>query len=310
MKFDDIIEVLDHFDIQYWRSGKNVASGWIGLQCPYCGDDSNHLGIRLKDNACTCWKCGHHRLAEVLSTITELRLGEAIKVVKFLGAVDEDFPPYYHQGTPTPHEVKLKGKMSLPPESSSRFPSMHSEYLRSRGFPPLRTIRKFKLRAVENLGRYKFRILIPVYMDRRLVNFTARDVTGIQEPKYLMASNREALIPREQCVFNIDSVTEGGDCILVEGPTDVMKLGDSAVSFFGVQESPAQIVALKNKKIRNLYIMYDNDKSGNKNANRLAKYFAPLFKRVEVVRLTGVEDPGSLSVEDAMSLKYNLRINM
>lgn len=313
MRFDNIIDFLEEFGIEFWTSGsKNVSPGWIGLQCPFpeCDDDTNHLGIRLKDKKCNCWKCGPHSLRSVIKELTDLPNDEIKSIIKFLGAADEDIPPYYHQQTPSSEVNKIRRKMSLPQESSIHFPQLHLDYLRSRGFPPLKTIRKYKLRATRNLGKYKFRIIIPVYMDRKLVNFTSRDVTGEQEEKYRHAPNKDVILHRDHCVYNIDSINQNGDAILCEGPLDVMKMGDGAVSFFGVQENVQQIIALKNKKIRNLYIMFDNDKAGNKNANRIAKMFAPLFKKVEVIKLNGVEDPGQLTLEEAATIKHKLLFNL
>lgn len=313
MKFDNIIELLDNLDIEYSTGGKNVASGWIGLTCPFCDDNSNHLGIRLNNNNVHCWKCGHHSLYRTLQELTDLSNQEIVKITKFLGVVDkEEIPPLYslQDQEEARTKNKISGKMSLPRESSFHFSNAHLDYLKSRGLPPLKTIRKYKLRAVNHLGKYKFRIIIPIYMDRKIVNFTARDITGLQEPPYLRPNYNEVSIKKDMCVFNLDTLNEGSDCILCEGPFDVMKMGDGSVSFLGVQETTHQIIELKNKFIRNLYIIYDNDRAGIRNANRVAKLFAPLFKKVEVVRLKGVKDPGQLSLEEAEAIKLKLRFNL
>ena len=54
----DIVAYLDEKGIEYVTEGKNVSAGWIGLQCPYCSDQSNHLGVCLDGKGFSCFRCG------------------------------------------------------------------------------------------------------------------------------------------------------------------------------------------------------------------------------------------------------------
>lgn len=300
----DIIELLEDEGIQYWTSGKNVAKGHVNVQCPYCDDASNHLGINFRNLKVRCWRCGPHNITRLLTDLFNYDYHRAKQVVQSLGA--DGMPPLNVETSSVPPRGG-NSTVLLPQESTTHFPKIHLEYLRSRGFPPRRTIRKHKLRAVYNLGNYKFRIVIPVYMNRRLVSFTARDITGYQEPPYKMASEYESIVARTHLVYNIDSVPTGGDAMLVEGPMDVMKLGDGAVCFFGIKHNIGQILEIKRKQIRNLFIIFDNDAAGRNAAKLLAPILAPIIKRrLEVVTLHKIPDPGAMPVEDAMSLKLDL----
>ena len=62
----NILNKIDHFDVRSWledqnisysKEGKNISNGWIGINCVFCQDTSNHLGI-TPNNRITCWKCG------------------------------------------------------------------------------------------------------------------------------------------------------------------------------------------------------------------------------------------------------------
>ena len=53
----DTKALLDDLGIDYKLSGKNVTSGWIEVNCPFCGDPSYHLGIS-PTNLFHCWRCG------------------------------------------------------------------------------------------------------------------------------------------------------------------------------------------------------------------------------------------------------------
>lgn len=191
----------------------------------------------------------------------------------------------------------------MPRESSIHFPSLHIDYLRSRGFKPRQLIRKYKLRAVHTIGRYKFRVIIPIYMHNRLISFTSRDVTDQQEPKYKNALPKECLITVGKVIYNYDTLLPGADAFLVEGPTDVWKLGDGAVSLLGVKHTMEQIRLLMKKKIGTLFILFDNDSDGRKTSRYFARLMAPLVKKVEIIFLEEVNDPGELTFSEVEILK-------
>lgn len=297
-------ELFEDEGIRYWPSGKNVARNCVNIQCIYCDDASNHLGINYKNLRVKCWRCGPHNFTRLLVDLFDWSWTHAKQVAQSLEA---DSTPPLNVDTSSVSPRGGKSTVLLPQESTIHFPRIHIEYLRSRGFPPRKTIRKYKLRAVYNLGRYKFRVVIPIFMERRMVSFTARDITGQQDPPYKMASEEESAVGRSKLVYNLDTIPEGGDAMLMEGPMDVMKFGDGAICTFGIEHNPGQIVQLKRKKIRNLFIVFDNDGPGRRAARELGPIVAPIVRRrVEIVTLHRVHDPGEMPLEDAMSLKLDL----
>lgn len=293
----DIIEFFDEHDIEYWKGGKNVSQGWINIQCPFCGDDSNHLGIRLKDLTCHCWKCGKKNLIKIISEVLNTSYKEARELSKEI------------EGSKVvlnvdPIDLRRLGRTKhlvlMPDDASIHFPKLHREYLRGRGFPPFRIIRQYKLKAVYNSGKYCFRIIIPIFKNGELKSFTSRDVTGYGEPKYLHASPSESAVKAKDLIYNLDSVNEGGDAVLVEGVIDVWKLGDGAISTFGTNVSGKQYVELANKNIRTLFLLFDADKPGKIAAIKTSKIVAPIVDSVEIVKLDSEKnDPGALSIEEA-----------
>lgn len=298
----DIFEFLEEYDVQYFTSGKNVSKGFVNIQCPFCSDPSNHLGIRLSDFYIACWRCGVHSLWDLIQHIAECTPREAIKIERLLSSGEDSRPPLNE--IKLPHQFDLK--TVLPQESTKEFPKIHTNYLEERGFiPPTYFIQKYKLQAGYTIGKYKFRIIIPVFMNRKLISFTSRDITDIQSPKYLSASLKEGGNIKET-IYNYDSIVQGSDLILVEGPLDAWKIGSGSCSFFGVTYTTKQIIALKNKNIRKLFILFDNNVAGERGAKEIANVLSPLVKKTEIITLTKVEDPGELSLEDAQILKYQL----
>ena len=57
----DIIAYLESREVEYHTSGKNVTSGWIEINCPFCfpEDPSWHLGINLDTKLYNCYICGN-----------------------------------------------------------------------------------------------------------------------------------------------------------------------------------------------------------------------------------------------------------
>lgn len=310
----NIIELLDEYGIEYWEQGKNVSSGWINIQCifPGCDDPSNHLGIRLRDLKVTCWKCGEHSIIDLLREVADLTYEEAKRLRKSLAAERAD-PPLTEKAS----SVYKSGKASLPQESSTHFPKLHLDYLRSRGFKPRQLIKKYSLQAVHTIGKYKFRVIIPVKLNGRLVTFTSRDVTGKQDIPYLSASPSEGTMNIKHTVYNIDSLREGADAILCEGPADVWKLGNGSCSLFGVKHTMQQIKMLGQKRIATLFIIFDSfkydedgrkvpDKDGLKSGRYFARLMVPLVKRVEIIRLSDRPDPGELTLTEVEILKERM----
>jgi len=50
----DFLRFADDFNILYITEGKNCASGWIQLCCPFCPDDGTHLGFNIEKGYFHC----------------------------------------------------------------------------------------------------------------------------------------------------------------------------------------------------------------------------------------------------------------
>ncbi len=294
----DLIELLeDKAVVQYWLEGKNISPGWVGFKCIYCNDNSNHLGIEIKTGRVSCWKCGNHQFIKTIMKLTTCSYEEA-KNIRFSKKINT-----FKQKEQKEH---LNKNIELPSEIVSTWPKKHLNYLKKRNFNTKKIISKYQLRPVYTVGRYKFRIIIPIIYERRIVSFISRDITEVREPKYLMPKQEKNILTPKQCIYNYDSLTTGCDCILVEGPTDVWRMGDNSISFLGTKYTVEQMVLLKNKKINNLFILYDNDRPGKKSAIKVASIMAPLVKNTEIIYLEEHGDPGDLKPEEAEIIRKEL----
>jgi len=307
----DIITFLEDNEIEFHTKGKNIAPGWIGLNCIFCDDYSNHLGIRLSDLKVSCWRCGSHSIYTTLKELTGATKKEIRDVVKYGEEVDIDIA-----AKPSKQMVKVWKKLRMPEALSvdQGIPHLHYKYLEKRGFYPNLVSRRYDLHFVTTYGKWKFRIIIPYYYRRRLYSFSTRAIDPRMSPPYLHPNSTEAFMTPKQLVYNIDNLREHHDCMASEGPVDVWKWGDGGVSLSGLMFTKYQIERLKEKKIRRLFIMFDNDiiiANGRKIRNTASRRKALELYRImrhnvediEILTNEITNDLGEMTAQEVLEVK-------
>ena len=289
----DIISYLDDKLIDYKRGGeKNITRGWIGISCPFndCDDPSYHCGISPQ-NFFYCWRCGRKGHAtKLISVIENVSYEEAKKI---LSAYKDD--SYIElKDFNTADQVKLPGDIY--------FPQIHRDYLNQRNFRVQEVIDQFKLRACYNVGKWKFRIIIPVFFNNKLVTFTSRSIFDI-DPKYKNCPNNESVMPIKNCVYNIDTVKD--KALIVEGPLDVFRFGNKCIAFFGMEYSSKQINQIKNKNLKKAFIMLDSGENEQAKADKLANILKLFIKEIKIINLEK-NDPADLTYEEANKIKKEI----
>ena len=295
----DIISYLEDKRIEYRTEGKNVSRGWVEVNCPWCDDPSFHLGINLENKYLNCWRCGPKGMVtNYIKTIERCSERQALRIIQ-------------QYQLPTMTEIKKETQTSkiettshdiLPKSAKLPLPKLHREYLIARGFDPEEIARKYKILACENTGSYKFRIIIPVIMDGKIVSFTARDVTGKAETRYKSCPSSKSIRPIKHCLYNYDSIKESGPIIVVEGPLDVWRIGREAVATFGINFTKEQVKLLLQKRPRKVIIVYDGEEKAIRKAYELASLISP-FSEVKVVELDRGKDPCDLTEEEINEIR-------
>lgn len=296
----DVVSYLDERGIDYAEEGKNVTRGWINMQCPYCADHSNHLGINLDSKQFHCWICGEK--GSVTNLVSELEGGCSYAQVNSIMAEHQDFTMLT---APTTTERVGSIKCELPKGVGHNWGDYHHKYLIRRGFDPHALRRAYDLRFSYNIGKYKFRIIAPIIMDGRMVNFTAIDTVNSKQEKYRHCPNEKAVVPIRSCLYNLDTVHN--TAVVVEGVTDVWRIGPGAIATFGIEFTKEQIKILASKKPSNIYIMYDAEPQATKQAEKLAYQLDTLsgIKRVEILMLPA-GDPADMSEEDVREFRQEI----
>jgi DNA primase len=299
----DLISFLDENSIEYKTSGKNVSRGWVEIKCPFCFDPSFHLGIDRRTNRFNCWVCSEKgNILKLIKNLVEdcswLRAKRILEEFQTIEIRDEIIKP--HQ----------TGNI-LPREASKNFSESARSYLLSRDFDPFKTILDYNLFYTNNIGDWKFRIIIPVIMNHEIVNFVGADITRKNKEKYKNCPNEKAIIPIKSCLYNFDKIK--GNIIIVEGimdswRMDINNVADSSIATFGTKVTSEQINLIFKKDIKKAFILFDSvekDPSSDKDADKLASQLSVKIE-VDILKLEK-GDPADMNKEEIKELKNMIK---
>ena len=298
----DILNLFIDNSVKHWLKGKNCTEGWVNVQCPLprCGDSSNHLGINLSSGGYHCWHCGSSgTIYDILPTILGCNQRQANKII-------HEYETEYET-----HRKKQPRRSSafrdiIPHESTDTLPDMHRRYLISRRFSPELIKLKYKIRACNILGKFKFRIIIPVIQNGVIVQFTGLGVAD-QEPHYKHCPNELALADMKSCLYNIDTVKD--TALIVEGALDAWRIGDGAVATFGTTFTDAQVNILA-KRVDRAFVLFDSvakDPRAPAMAEKLANQLSAHIPQVEVLYLEE-GDPCDMTDTEVQSLRKEIEL--
>jgi DNA primase len=229
---------------------RDVRSGQFKINCFRCDDSTKNLEISLEKEVFHCWKCDYSgKIWQLLKDY----LGHAPKIEEdYVKASDLrnlqlDFDQKILE------EPKFKG---LPEEFC---PLWTKKTLSMVG----QKVKKYALRRIGQegiekyrvgycgLGKYRWRIVIPVFEDGRVVYWVARSIYNT-EPIYLYPE-----VEREAVIFNIDRARELGQAVITEGALDAIRVGDDGVAIFSTVLLDQQLFKLLD--IPSIIVMLDED---------------------------------------------------
>lgn len=292
----NITQLLTDFNITYWTEGKNCSPGWVSMQCPFCDDQSNHLGYSLKGKNFNCWKCGSHPVTETISKLTGLRQIDSRELIKNYGGSSQvvEAP---EEAPPTPQTLDLPtGAKPLDATHGA-----HGAYLIKRGFDPEKITQDWNLYSTGPVGMlnsrdYKHRIIAPIYWGGRLVSFQARDITGKSDLRYKACPKDMEIIHHKHIIYGKQKMW-GNIGICVEGIFDVWRLGTNAFCTFGTKVTTQQIRVIA-KQFKQVSIVFDNEPKAFEQACQLRDELA-LAGIIATIPVTLDTDPASLTQDEA-----------
>lgn len=279
---------------------KHYQEGWTNVECPLCtGNAGYHLGYEEDTDRFHCWRCGPHKHVEAIAGLLKTGNGEAARLWK---RYSSKRPRRIHR---KPKVIERQIKVSLPPGTQT-MKKRHRRYLRSRGFDPDRLEETWGLLGTGPFGPYKFRIVAPITFEGKLVSYQGRDITNRQRLRYKACPMEKEARHHKACLYGLDQVP-GETVVIVEGITDVWRLGVGSVATFGIKYTKTQVLLLKRFKRR--AILFDSaDSQAQEQAEKLAKELSA-FSGETISLIIDAKDPGTMSPKDAQDLMRQLGIN-
>ena len=301
----DVKRYLDDNNISYRESGNNIGRGWIGINCPNCGDTSNHFGINLSSKNYSCWRCGvkgtPYGLVKIIQGFGDTK-NDSRQIHEVLKRYIDAASIY----VPDPRAEKLIIPDLFNPllEDGSSDPAI--DFLIKRGYSPLAYAQHFNLMWGSLVGDFKWRLIIPIYQKGELVNFTGRTVAG-QRPKYKSCPNAMTNIGINQTLYGIEYANYRVPLVLVEGVFDHWRLGLNSVAMYGLNLTDAQVNLLREREPSKVIFLYDEDVlQDNEKIRAAEKSMAKIwFCDVEFVTLKH-GDPDELSTDEAKQVMVDL----
>jgi hypothetical protein len=205
-------DLLRQEGITFVERGANVKRGEINIRCPFCGnaDPSYHMGLNLETGWWSCWRNrAQHSGKSPLRLLMKLLEVPYWRARKIAGLGDEYVDPEGFDAA----AARLLGRdreATGRPEEQRREFLQHDKYalkitdrigtrrawnyLYTRGFDEDsidELVDLYDLRTARD-GHYASRIIMPYYMDQKLVAWTARAI-GPSEIRYKD-------LPRDLCL--------------------------------------------------------------------------------------------------------------
>jgi hypothetical protein len=283
-------EFLDEHKVSYVTDGKYATHGWIQFDCPFCdgGSDPNkpYCGYNLSGNYINCWRCGGHSIAQTMKALSGLSWKE---IKALVGNIEVDRSTVW-----TP----VRGNLAYP-DGLVPLKKVHRKYLKGRGFDPDELVRLWGIQGIGLAPSLSWRLFIPITQDGQVVSWTTRKVSDNgSSSRYISASPSQEIRSAKECLYGIDYARHG--VVIVEGPTDVWRVGPGSIAVLGTGIKPAQLLRLSKFLIR--AVCFDNEPAGRKRARMLCDSLSAFPGSTTLVELDA-KDPGSASPKEIKLLR-------
>lgn len=211
----------------------------------------------------------------------------------------------YSGGTEQKRIEIIRGPKATKPPHLRSLTRQHKRYLQGRRFPRS-IIELWALKGTTYLsGDWNWRIITPIkgrggdtqaYIGRTI----AQDV----RPKYKVSHNKDITVSPASLLYGINKVP-GDTIVIVEGPTDVWRLGPGAVAVLGIDWKTDQANLLR--RFARRFIMFDPEADAAKKAIGLARWLSLFQGSTEVIDDLRC-DPGDMTNQEARKIMRSFKI--
>jgi len=288
-------KILKRLNIKY-RIGpcKNVGVGVIGVCCPYCEehgltkDKSFHLGI-FKEGNFSCWRCNETgNLYKILNKLTGLSFEQYKSLVDntklHVESIEDTVKSNLRQNIRQDKiaNIKIEKPEVLYDLRPNRFLEVDN-WCKRRQFD-IELLNSWGVKYCDR-GKYAYCLIIPIYdRNNNYVGFQAADITKNAKSKYKFPAGFKA----NHYLYGLNKNLNNDELIIVEGVTDVWRIGEKAVGSFGKRLSAEQRTILLEHNAK-IIIAWDSDAINA--AQREVAWWQDLGRTVKYVRLPHGYDP-------------------
>ena len=215
---------------------------------------------------------------------------------------------YAGVGEIIPEKKKSKIKyLELPTDT---FTPAERKYLKSRGFSPKYLNEKYNIVGGGISGDWKFRIIIPVYFNGKLMSWTGRSILSkeklkqLEIPRYKNLAIEKSVKNIKELFFNLDNC-KGKEVVLTEGAFDVLRFDGNAICSMGTELTEGR-VSLLAERFEKVFILFDNEPEAQEKARKFGLQLSSIGIEVEIVDAYGdfgKNDMGECSREEINQIK-------
>ena len=243
-----------------------VGDEWV-ITCPICHREK--LVVNISKNLWHCWVCqefgfnkngkkvpikGAGNIVQLVMLMNGISYSEASKIVQ-----TEDNKKSLFVGDKVAAKVDPYNLKEIPFPPFSRPIVGTIPYCEQRGITQ-EDIKSFGLFYCDS-GRYKNRLIFPVWENGRLVFFQGRAMWEEKPGETYIKSLNPPKVPggggAEDTLFNLDYAKFWPRVVITEGPIDAIHVGRNAVCTWGKRITDIQILKLYHSGIRAVDLMWD-----------------------------------------------------
>jgi len=319
----------------YFRKHDSEDHTEYATNCPECKkrgearpDTKKRLWINPKKGTFYCYNCGWDGpLTRLVQTFSKCDWRRAIKILEGdrpsslellnFELIHEEFD--FNDEKEKLREIEFPHGFQLFADFACETDTIYHDYLDSRGVPLEIAIAHGW--GFSDVGFVKHRIVVPHYVNERLVFWQARDVLEDDHPDYGTKDYKKVLNPKgcsaRSVLYNYDVAKLHGEIILCEGFIDAIKAGPNAVATNGKVLHAAQVELLTNTNAKSIIILWDDDaytdekiytkgrfkgKIKKPSSAKAAQSALQSFFKVRFVRLPAGRDAGSYEMGELESV--------
>jgi DNA primase len=159
-------------------------------------------------------------------------------------------------------------------------------------------------------GVYGYRIIVPIYFMGKLVSYLGRDFTDQQEPRYKNCKSYEALVRNKELLYGFDDfyLKPKRHAYLVEGCTDVWRIGDGAMATLTNKLHPIQRKLLVELNLDSLTIAFDPGSYSR--GLEAAEDLSPFISKIKVLDFDDGKDVADHTLEGILAIEENTRYSV